>query len=64
MGAIFIFEFILKAVMLTLGVLAWHGMKWAFVAFVILLAVVLLADILLAVVFFINAVKTQKSWPI
>ena len=63
MGAIFIFEFVLKAVMLALGILAWQGTKWAFVAFIILLAVVLLADIVLAVVFFTAHDKIPKQWP-
>lgn len=51
MTSFFLFEFLLKAVMLILGILAWQGMKWAFVAFLIVAGVVLVADIALAVIF-------------
>lgn len=52
MGALFVFEFILKAVLFALGILAWQGTRWAFIAFLVVLGIVMVADILLAIVFF------------
>ena len=50
MVLLFIFEFILKAVLLVLGLLAWHGLHWAAVAFVVVLCVLGLFDLLMAFV--------------
>lgn len=47
----FLFEFILKAVLLTLGLLAWQGARWAAITFVVLLCVIALFDFVAIFVF-------------
>lgn len=50
MVLLFIFEFILKAVLLVLGLLAWHGLHWAAVTFVVVLCVLGVFDLVMAIV--------------
>ena len=57
MVILFVFEFILKAVLLALGLLAWHGLHWASVAFVVVLCVLGLFDLVMAIVMW----KTDKD---
>lgn len=49
MFIVFVFELILKAALLTLGILAAQGKGWAFVTFIVLLCVLILVDIVLAI---------------
>lgn len=53
MVILFVFEFILKAVLLTLGLLAWHGLHWASVSFVVVLCVLGLFDLVMVFVMWI-----------
>lgn len=57
MVLLFIFEFILKAVLLVLGLLAWQGLHWAAVTFVVVLCVLGLFDLVMAIVMW----KTDKD---
>ena len=50
MGIIFFISLIVKAVLLTLGILAWKGHEWAFVSFIAVTVFAILVDILAAVV--------------
>lgn len=50
MVLLFIFEFILKAVLLVLGILALHGAHWAAVTFVVVLCVLGVFDLVMALV--------------
>lgn len=50
MVILFVFEFILKAVLLVLGLLAWHGLHWATVTFVVVLCVLGVFDLVMAFV--------------
>lgn len=60
--SIFILEIILKVVIIVLGVLAWQGMKWAFVVFLVVMGIVLMTDIALLVGnYFKEKSETQKN---
>ena len=48
MGIIFIFEFLLKAAFVVLGILAWQGHQCAFITFLVLAGVIALFDIVAA----------------
>lgn len=60
--SIFILEIVLKVVIIVLGILAWLGMKWAFVVFLVVMGIVLMTDIVLLVGnYFKEKSETQKT---
>ena len=59
MAAIFLFELFINAVMGALGILAWKGQRWAFIAFIVMIILRALVDILGAV-----AIWTADKEPI
>ena len=50
MSRIFIFAMFVKALLLALGILAWHGCHWAFILFLGVGALSIITNILMAVV--------------
>lgn len=63
MVILFVFEFILKAVLLALGLLAWHGLHWASVAFVVVLCVLGLFDLVMVFVMWIANKDIERRMP-
>lgn len=59
--SIFILEIVLKVVIIVLGILAWLGMKWAFVVFLVVMGIVLMTDIVLVGNYFKEKSETQKN---
>ena len=53
MVILFLFEFILKAVLLVLGLLAFKGLHWAAVAFGVVLCVLGVFDLVMAIALWI-----------
>jgi len=60
-GLLLFFEAILKAVLLTLGIMAVKGTHWALVTFIVLLVVLILVDLVVGIVAIRNG-KDVKRW--
>lgn len=61
MSIIYIFAMFVKAVILTLGVLAWLGHAWAFGLFLIVTIMAILVDVLAAIVVKAEENKKEKG---